>query len=46
MSTEIKALKEAHATEVGALKKEHQIALKEAIFEEHRKQQESNVPLQ
>ena len=31
-STEIKALTEAHATELRALKKEHQIALKEALF--------------
>ena len=34
---EIKALKEAHATEVRALKKEHQTALKEEFFEECRK---------
>ena len=39
-STEIKALKEANATEVGALKKEHQAALKEALFEERRKHQD------
>ena len=37
-STEIKALKEAHTMEVRALKKEHQTASKEAIFEERRKQ--------
>ena len=37
VSTEIKALKEAHAAEVRALKKEHQSALKEEIFEGRRK---------
>ena len=34
---EITALKEAHATAIPALKKEHQTALREAFFEEHRK---------
>ena len=49
LSTLIKALKQAHTTEVGALKKEHQTALKEACFEErrkhHDKQQEVVGPL-
>ena len=39
-STEIKALKEAHTTEAHALKSEHRTALKEAVFEEHRKHQD------
>ena len=40
VSTEIKALKEARATEVRAINKEHQTALKRALFEEHRKHQD------
>ena len=48
-STEITALKDAHGREVRALKKEKQTALKEALFEGHRKhqdkQQEVVVPL-
>ena len=36
-SMEITALKEAHATEVRALKKDHQTASKEEFFEERRK---------
>ena len=36
VSTEIKALKEAHATGVRALKKEQQTAVKGAVFEERR----------
>ena len=40
VSTEIKALKEANATGVRALKKEHQTALKDALFEERRKNQD------
>ena len=36
-SIEIQAHKEAHATDVRTLKKEHQSALKEAIFEQRSK---------
>ena len=38
-------LKEAHAREVRALKKEHLIALKEALFEERRKHQDKQQEL-
>ena len=46
MSTDVKALKEAHTTEAGALKKEHQAAPKDAVFEECRKQHEGTSPLE
>ena len=36
VSTEIKVLKEVHTMEVLALKKEHQTALKKALFEDRR----------